>query len=75
MSTDATNPSAELPAVDERLVAPGSGYEILDGIVVPVPPALPPHATRQSKIASLFEAYTRGVRRGDRDAHTDIEDR
>ena len=59
MSTDATNPSPELPAVDERLVAPGSGYEILDGIVVPVPPALPPHATRQSKIASLLEAYSR----------------
>ncbi len=59
MSTDASHPSPDLPAIDERLVAPGSGYEIIDGMVVPVPPALPPHATRQSKIASLLEAYTR----------------
>ena len=59
MSTDASHLSPDLPAVDERLVAPGSGYEIIDGVVVPVPPALPPHATRQSKIASLLEAYTR----------------
>lgn len=55
----AEHPSPELPAVDERLVAPGSGYEIIDGMLVHVPPADPPHAMRQSKGASLFEAYTR----------------
>jgi hypothetical protein len=32
-----------LPAVDERLVAPESRYEILDGRIVHVSPAHPPH--------------------------------
>jgi Uma2 family endonuclease len=58
MSTDTTDAYPELPDVDERLVAPDCGYEIIDGMVIPVPPALPPHATRQSKIASLLEAHT-----------------
>jgi Uma2 family endonuclease len=59
MSMDATHPSDELPDVDERLVAPGSGYEILDGQVVRVPPAHPPHATRQAKVAALLVAHVR----------------
>ena len=59
MSIETTDADSELPDVDERLVAPESGYEIIDGMVVAVPPALPPHATRQSKIAALFEAHTR----------------
>lgn len=59
MSIETTDATPELPDVDERLVAPESGYEIIDGMVVPVPPAHPPHATRQSKIAALLEAHTR----------------
>ncbi|MEO8705709.1 MAG: Uma2 family endonuclease [Kofleriaceae bacterium] len=47
----------DLPAVDERLVAPGSRYEIIDGLVTYVPPALPPHALRHSKVSALVEAH------------------
>lgn len=68
MSTDTTDASPELPDIDERLVAPDSGYEIIDGMVVAVPPGLPPHATRQSKIAALLEAHTRA----DYDVATDM---
>ena len=46
-----------LPAVDAPLVAPESGYEIIDGQVIEVPPALEPHADRNSKLAALLEAH------------------
>src|SRR5690606_7803672 len=49
-------PASELPAVDERLVAPESGYEIIDGRVVAVPPAREPHAERHAKLGALLEA-------------------
>jgi hypothetical protein len=48
---------SELPAVDDRLVAPGTRYEIHDGVLVHVAPADPPHATRHSKISALVEAH------------------
>jgi Uma2 family endonuclease len=48
---------AELPGIDERLVAPESGYEIDDGRLVRVSPSDPPHAIRHSKISALLEAY------------------
>lgn len=47
----------ELPAVDERLVAPESGYEIDDGKLVRVPPCMEPHGDRHSKLAALLEAH------------------
>jgi Uma2 family endonuclease len=47
-----------VPAVDERLVMPGARYEIIDGRVVHVSPADPPHASRHSKLSALLEAYT-----------------
>jgi Uma2 family endonuclease len=50
-------PRAPLPAVDELLVAPESGYEILHGKVFEVPPAQEPHAERNSKLAALLEAH------------------
>lgn len=53
------DPSRPLPAVDEHLVMPGSGFEILDGKVFEVPPALEPHAERNSKLAALLEAHVR----------------
>jgi Uma2 family endonuclease len=46
----------ERPAVDARLVAPESGYEIIDGRVVEVAPADEPHGTRHSKVAAVLEA-------------------
>jgi Uma2 family endonuclease len=48
----------EWPALDDRLVEPGTRYEMYDGELVYVPPALPPHATRHSKISALVEAHT-----------------
>jgi len=46
-----------LPAVDTRLVAPESRYEIVDGRVKYVAPADEPHGTRHSKISALLEAH------------------
>jgi Uma2 family endonuclease len=51
------NADKELPPVDQRLVAPESGYEIDDGKLVYVPPSDPPHATRHSKVTALLEAH------------------
>jgi len=47
----------DLPAVDARLVAPESRYEIEDGRVRYVAPADEPHATRHSKLSALLEAH------------------
>jgi Uma2 family endonuclease len=52
-----THASTELPAVDERLIAPNCGYEIDDGKLVPVPPADEPHAECHSRLAALLEAH------------------
>ena len=54
---DARPPTSELPPIDERLVAPGSRYEIYDGELAYVPPADPPHGTRHSKLSALVEAH------------------
>src|SRR4051794_34899487 len=48
---------AALPPVDERLVMPGTRYEIIEGKVVYVPPADEAHGTRHSKISAILEAY------------------
>jgi Uma2 family endonuclease len=48
-----------LPAVDARLVAPESRYEIDDGKVVYVSPSDEPHGSRHSKASALFEAHVR----------------
>ena len=57
MSSDATFADDELPAVDEHLVTPETRYEILDGAVIYVPPALEPHGTRHSKVSALVETH------------------
>ena len=57
MSSRTSHASPELPAVDERLVAPESGYEIDGGKLVRVSPSDPPHAIRHSKISALLEAH------------------
>ena len=48
---------AELPAVDDRLVAPESGFEIDDGELVEVPPADEPHAINHGALAALLWAH------------------
>jgi Uma2 family endonuclease len=57
MSFDASRVEPALPAIDERLVAPDTRYEILDGRLVHVSPADPPHGTRHSKVSALLEAH------------------
>lgn len=47
----------ELPAVDERLVAPGTRFEVVGGKVSYVPPSDESHGSRHSKISALLEAY------------------
>lgn len=49
---------ARLPAIDDRLVAPETPYEIVDGKVVRVSPADPPHAERHLQLCALIEAHT-----------------
>jgi hypothetical protein len=57
VSIDARYADPELPAVDDRLVAPDCGFEILDGALVDVAPADQLHATRHSKLSALVEAH------------------
>ena len=57
MSSSDADP--ELPAVDERLVAPESRYEIYDGELVHVSPANEAHGTRHSMILTLVKIHTR----------------
>jgi Uma2 family endonuclease len=56
LAPDATHANAKLPAVDERLVAPETRYEIDGGVLVHVSPAHEPHGSRHSKISALLEA-------------------
>ncbi|HEX3764909.1 MAG TPA: Uma2 family endonuclease [Kofleriaceae bacterium] len=49
----------ELPPPDERLVAPGTPYEMYDGELVHVPPADRPHGERHSRVSGLIEACVR----------------
>ncbi len=43
-----------LPAVDDRLIAPESHAQIIDGVVVRTMGANPPHATRHFAVAHVF---------------------
>jgi Uma2 family endonuclease len=58
MSSDAACADLELPAIDDRLVAPETRYEMFDGELVYVPPADPPHGSRHVQVAALVEAHT-----------------
>src|SRR5919198_3359117 len=49
---------AALPAIDDRLVAPETPYEIVDGRLVRVSPADPPHGERHLQLCALIEAHT-----------------
>lgn len=48
---------ADLPDIDERLVAPETPYEIVDGVVVQVSPCDPPHGIRHAQILLLIGAH------------------
>jgi Uma2 family endonuclease len=56
-SFDATHVDHEPPAVDARLVAPGTRYEIEDGVLVQVPPADEPHGTLHAQLSALVEIH------------------
>jgi hypothetical protein len=57
MSSLGTSNRPTLPGIDDRLVEPGTPYEMIDGELVHVSPADPPHATRHSKLSALLEAH------------------
>jgi Uma2 family endonuclease len=46
----------DLPGIDDRLVEPGTRFEMLDGELVYVPPADGPHARRHAQVCVLLEA-------------------
>jgi Uma2 family endonuclease len=58
MSSSDSLADAELPDIDDRLVAPETPYEIWDGEVVYVSPADPPHGKRHRQLCALIEAHT-----------------
>jgi Uma2 family endonuclease len=59
MAFDPTGVDADdLPDIDDRLVEPGTRYEMLDGELVYVAPADDPHAERQSQLCALIEVHT-----------------
>ena len=58
MSSDAAHAESELPDIDDRLVEPETPYEMLDGELVYVSPADPPHGELHLQLAALIEAHT-----------------
>jgi Uma2 family endonuclease len=58
MSSSASLADAELPDIDDRLVAPETPFEVWDGELVHVPPADPPHGELHLQLAALIEAHT-----------------
>jgi hypothetical protein len=50
---------SDLPPIDERLVEPGTRYEMYDGELVHVPPADAPHATQHARTSTLVEGHVR----------------
>src|SRR5437870_4343079 len=47
------------PPVDERIVAEGAPFEIIDGQILEVMPAEEPHAVVNSRLAYVLEAVVR----------------
>ena len=50
---------AALPAVDERLVAPETGFEMVDGQALEASPSHEPHAVMNSRLAYVLGASVR----------------
>jgi hypothetical protein len=57
MSSLGSDANTRLPPVDERIVAPGSGFEIYDGKHVRVAPSHEPHGTCNARLAGLLGAH------------------
>jgi Uma2 family endonuclease len=57
VSSHSSDVRTELPAVDERLIAPETGYEIDDGRLVRVAPSDEEHAVNQCAIGALLRAH------------------
>jgi len=57
VSSPGSHVHTDLPAVDERLIASETRYEIDDGKLVYVPPSHEPHATLHAALAALLEAH------------------
>jgi Uma2 family endonuclease len=60
----ARRPAEPRPAVDDRLVMPGTRYEILDGRVLFTPPADEPHGTMHLDLAAVLRAQVSAEYRG-----------
>ena len=58
MSFDPAVADSDLPDIDDRLVEPGTPYEMLDGELVYVPPCDEPHGERQFQLCALLGAHT-----------------
>lgn len=58
MLSEVAHAGSELPDIDDRLVEPETPYEMLDGELVYVSPADPPHAELHVQLAALIEAHT-----------------
>jgi Uma2 family endonuclease len=58
MSSVVSPAASELPDIADRLVEPETRYEMLDGELVYVSPADPPHGERHLQLAALIEAHT-----------------
>jgi Uma2 family endonuclease len=58
MSSVVLPAASELPDIDDHLVEPETRYEMLDGELVYVSPAAPPHGERHLQLAALIEAHT-----------------
>jgi len=57
MSSPRSPASSEIPAVDDRLVAPNSRFEIDDGELVYVPPADEPHGVGHGALGAVLRAH------------------
>jgi Uma2 family endonuclease len=58
MPSAASRVDSDLPDIDDRLVEPETRYEMLDGGLVYVAPADPPHGERHVQLAALIAAHT-----------------
>jgi Uma2 family endonuclease len=58
MVFDPSGADADLPDIDERLVEPGTRYEMLDGELVFVPPADAPHGDRHAQLCVVIDTHT-----------------
>jgi Uma2 family endonuclease len=56
-SSSSSHDDSKLPDLDDRLVTPGTRYEMLDRELIYVPPADGPHATRHSAVLALLQAH------------------